>query len=153
VDRLASAVATISTGLLAGAFVYAFFTVVPTFSEVPLKIHLPYRDALMRHNSVYVQIVMCLSIVTPLWLAYVTRESLSARSLAISASILSVTAFLVTRFGNVPINQMIRTWSADALPLGYQEFLNLWLMFHNIRTLAALAGFVCIVIAEARLKK
>jgi uncharacterized membrane protein len=152
-DRLASALATVSTGLLAGAFAYAFFTVVPTFSEVPLNVHLPYRDALMRHNGMYVQIVMALSILTPVWWAYTLRGSMSARSLAISASFLSLTAFLITRFGNVPINQIIKTWSAIAPPPGYQQLLSRWLIFHNVRTVTACGSFLCIVIAEAANKK
>lgn len=69
-NRWTSAFATVSTGLLAGAFSYAYFTVVPTFSEVPLAVHLAYRDALMRHNGMYVQIAMGLSIVIPAWWAW-----------------------------------------------------------------------------------
>src|SRR5690242_4898658 len=148
-DRLASAFATISTGLLAGTFGYAFFTVVPTFSEVPLDVHLPFRVALMRHNSIYVQILMGLSILTPLWFTHSARYSRTATLLGISASVLSIIAFLVTRFGNVPINQMMKIWSADMPPLGYQDLLNRWLVFHNVRTVAAVASFICIVIAEA----
>ena len=36
-DRVANILALLSTGLLAGAFAYGFFTVVPTFYEVPLE--------------------------------------------------------------------------------------------------------------------
>jgi hypothetical protein len=129
------------------------FTIVPTFSEVPLNVHLPYRDALMRHNGMYVQIVMAFSILTPVWWAYTLRGSMSARSLAISAFFLSLTAFLITRFGNVPINQMIKTWSATAPPPGYQQLLSRWLLFHNVRTVMALGSFLCIVIAEPANKK
>jgi uncharacterized membrane protein len=152
-NKLAKAMAILSTGLLAGAFTYAYFTIVPTFSEVPLKVHLTYRDALMRHNGIYVQTVTGLSIVAPAWWACTLRASAGARSLAISASILSWTAFLVTRFGNVPMNQLIKTWSPDAPPPGYQELLGRWLLFHNVRTVAALASFVCIVIAATALKE
>jgi hypothetical protein len=38
-EKIASVFAITSTGLLAGAFAYAFFTVVPTFYEVPLEVH------------------------------------------------------------------------------------------------------------------
>ena len=50
-ERLVKFMAILSTGLLAGAFAYAFFTVVPTFYDVPLEVHLTFRNALMRHNS------------------------------------------------------------------------------------------------------
>jgi hypothetical protein len=44
---------------------------------------------------------------------------------------------------------VIRTWSATALPSGYQEFLARWETFHNIRTGAAVTSFVLIVVAQA----
>jgi uncharacterized membrane protein len=152
-EKIASVLAITSTGLLAGAFAYAFFAVVPTFYEVPLEVHFTFRDALMRHNGVYVQIVMALSILTPLWSAYTTQRSGGRRSLAVLASLLAATSFVVTRFGNVPINQMIKTWSAATPPPGYKELLGRWLVFHNIRTVTAVVSFLCVVIAETIFKK
>ncbi len=148
-ERLASVAALLSSGLLAGAFAYGFFAVVPTFYEVPLEVHLTYRDALMRHNGIYMQIVMAGSILTPLWWAFTIDRSMSSRWLAISASVLAAISFLVTRFGNVPINRLIKTWSAMAPPADYERLLHRWLIFNHIRTLAALCGFACIVIAAA----
>jgi uncharacterized membrane protein len=146
-DRVANILALLSTGLLAGAFAYGFFTVVPTFYEVPLEVHLTYRDALMRHNGIYMQISMAVSILTPLWWAFSMDGPMISRLLAISASSLAVTAFLVTRFGNVPINQMIKTWSSTMPPANYESLLGRWLVFNNIRTTAAAVGFACVVIA------
>jgi uncharacterized membrane protein len=146
-DRAANILALLSTGLLAGAFAYGFFTVVPTFYEVPLEVHLTYRDALMRHNGIYMQISMVVSILTPLWWALTMDGAMISRLLAISASSLAVTAFLVTRFGNVPINQVIKTWSSAMPPANYQILLDRWLVFNNIRTAAAAIGFACVVIA------
>jgi uncharacterized membrane protein len=152
-DRSARVLAIMSTGLLAGAFAYAFFAVVPTFNEVPLEVHFTFRDALMRRNGIYMQVVMGLSILTPLWWAYTIRGSASARTLAISASLLSLISFLVTRFGNVPINQMIKTWSAATPPPGFQDLLQQWLTFHNVRTATAVASFLCVAVVEAAIKK
>jgi uncharacterized membrane protein len=146
-ERLASVAALLSSGLLAGAFAYGFFAVVPTFYEVPLEVHLTYRDALMRHNGIYMQIAMAGSILTPLWWAFAIDRSMSSRWLAISASSLAAISFLVTRFGNVPINRLIKTWSAAAPPADYQHLLHRWMIFNGIRTVAALSGFACVVIA------
>ena len=145
-DRVANILALLSTGLLAGAFAYGFFTVVPTFYEVPLEVHLTYRDALMRHNGIYMQISMAVSILTPFWWAFSMDGPMISRLLAISASSLAVTAFIVTSFGNVPINQMIKTWSALTPPSDYKELLGRWLVFHDVRTVTAVASFLCMVI-------
>jgi|SRR6266404_9072652 len=152
-ERLVKFMAILSTGLLAGAFAYAFFTVVPTFYDVPLEVHLTFRNALMRHNSAYVQSIMALSFVTSIWLAWSLRASNSARTLALSASVLVLITFLVTRFGNVPINQMMRTWSVATLPQDYQQLLARWLVFHNVRMVTAVSSFLCVVIAATTQKK
>src|SRR3954471_20766984 len=142
-DKLASVAALLSSGLLAGAFAYGFFSVVPAFFYVPLEVHLTYRDALMRHNGIYVQIAMAGSILTPVWWAFAIDRSIGSRWLAISGSSLAAISFLVTRFGNVPINRLIKTWLVTALPADYEGLLHRWLIFNNIRTAAALCGFVC----------
>ena len=146
-EKFANVVAITSTGLLAGAFAYAFFSIVPTFSEVPLEVHFTFRDALMRHNGVYVQIVMALSVLTPLWSAYTIRVSDSRRSLAILASLLAATSFVVTRFGNVPINQLIKTWSVENLPANWKALLHTWDRFNLVRSLSALGCFVSFIAA------
>lgn len=152
-EKFASLVAITSTGLLAGAFAYAFFAVVPTFYEVPLEVHFTFRDALMRHNGVYVQIVMALSIPDS---ALVRLHDSRLKWQAFTGNIgvaLAATSFVVTRFGNVPINQMIKTWSAATPPPGYKELLGRWLAFHNIQTVTAVVSFLCVVIAETIFKK
>jgi uncharacterized membrane protein len=152
-ERLAIVAALLSSGLLAGAFGYGFFAVVPTFYEVPLEVHLAYRDALMKHNGIYVQILMAGSILTPLWWAFAIDRAMSSRWLAISASSLAVVSFLVTRFGNVPINRLIKTWSAVAPPVDYERLLSRWLIFNDIRAASALSCFVCVVIATTLLRE
>jgi uncharacterized membrane protein len=147
-EKIASCFAMISTGLLAGAFAYTFFAVLPTFYEVPLAVHLAYRAALMRHNGIYVQGLMALSIITPLWWSFTIRGSGSLRVLAVLASLCSLTSFLVTRFGNVPINQLIRNWPPSSPPPGYQDLLQRWTTFHNIRCTTAAAAFVLVVLAQ-----
>ena len=152
-ERLAIVAALLSSGLLAGAFAYGFFAVVPTFYEVPLEVHLAYSDALMRHNGIYVQILMAGSILTPLWWAFAIVRAMSSRWLAISASSFAVVSFLVTRFGNVPINKLIKTWSAVAPPVNYERLLSRWLIFNDIRTASALSCFVCVVIATTLVRE
>ena len=144
-EKVANVLALLSSGLMAGAFAYGFFAVVPTFYEVPLEVHLNYRDALMRHNGIYMQISMAVSILAPIWWASTMDDgSKNSRWLAISASLLAVISFVVTRFGNVPINRMIRTWSAVAPPADYERWLNRWMIFNDFRVTTAVMGFACV---------
>lgn len=152
-DKIANFLALMSSGLLAGAFAYGFFTVVPTFYEVPLEVHLTYRDALMRHNGIYMQAIMAISVLAPIWWGLTMDGPAISQRLCVTASLLSVISFVVTRFGNVPINRMIKTWSAAAPPEGYAQLLDRWMVFNAIRTAAAALGFVCVAVAMMSIRK
>jgi len=152
-DRVANFLALISSGLLAGAFAYGFFAVVPTFYEVPLEVHLTYRHALMRHNGIYMQTIMAISILAPMLWALTMDGPRISRGLSITASLLCVISFAVTRFGNVPINRMIKTWSAVAPPADYERLLDRWMAFNTLRTATASLGFVCVIFAMMSIRK
>jgi uncharacterized membrane protein len=152
-DKIPNFLALISSGLLAGAFAYGFFAVVPTFYEVPLEVHLAYRDALMKHNGIYMQTIMAISVLSPIWWALTMDGPGISRRLCITASLLSVISFVVTRFGNVPINRMIKTWSAAAPPPDYGRLLDRWMTFNALRTATAALGFICITFAMMSIRK
>jgi uncharacterized membrane protein len=140
-------IAMTATGLLAGAFMYGFLNVVPTFSEVPVKVHLIYRVQLMNHNSMTMQFLMGVSIIASLWYAVVYRHSLPVMSLAILAAALALTSLLVTRFGNVPINQIIKTWPPDQPPANWTALLHTWDRYNLIRTLTSIGCFISFIMA------
>jgi len=147
-NKLAQALALLATGLLAGVFYYGTFTIIPAFYEVPIEVHLKYRVALMNHNAVYVQLLTVIAILTPVWLAFVYKKSLMIRNYAILAAIAALISILTTRFGNVPINRMMRVWEAGKAPANWHEILDKWNMFNDIRTVFALASFLLVLIAS-----
>jgi len=139
--------ATLATGLLAGAFLYGTLNLVPTFYEVPMNVHLRFRIQLMDHNSISMQLLMAISILTPLWYARVNRDVKKVVVLSLLAAAMALTALLVTRFGNVPINFLIRKWSDTGLPSDYQYHLKLWDNYNIVRSTAAIASFILIIAA------
>ncbi len=149
--RVAKLLSLMSTGFLAGVFTYAFFAIIPAWNEVPRQVHFAYRVALMRHNAIVMQSVMALGIVAPLCLAWTIRAIPAARACAVAASIMNLTAVLVTRFGNVPINRLVRKWLTEPPSADYLVPLHRWTVFNNIRSLAAVFGFALILIADALL--
>jgi Domain of unknown function (DUF1772) len=149
--RVAKLLSLMSTGFLAGVFTYAFFAIIPAWNEVPRQVHFTYRVALMRHNAIVMQSIMAFGIVAPLWWAWTIRAMPAARACAMAASIMNLTAVLVTRFGNVPINQLVRKWLTEPPPADYLVPLHRWTVFNNIRSLAAVFGFALILIADTLL--
>jgi Domain of unknown function (DUF1772) len=147
--QVAKMLSLMSTGFLAGVFTYAFFAIIPAWNDVPREVHFTYRVALMRHNAIVMQSVMAVGILAPLWWAWTIRVMSAARACAVAASVMNVTAVLVTRLGNVPMNQLIRKWLTEPPPADYLEQLHRWDVFNNIRTVAAIFGFLLILIADA----
>lgn len=136
-----------ASGLLAGAFFYTNLSVVPTFYEVPEPVHFTFRIQLMTHNGILMPALMALAILTALWYAILTRSQGRVRNLALLSAGLALTALLVTRFGNVPINQLMRTWPPANLPANWKEILHTWDVYHLLRTAAGLGSFVAFLIA------
>ncbi|MEU6587302.1 DUF1772 domain-containing protein [Nocardia sp. NPDC046763] len=137
--------ALVSTGVLAGAFTYARIAVSPTFRAVPMDVHLTFRVALMAMNAPFMQALMGLGAVTSIAFAFASDGR--ARIVAALAGLSALTSLLVTRFGNVPINERIKTWHIGSLPANYEAQLNRWETFHDIRTVAAVLAFILLLTA------
>ncbi|MFF0455011.1 anthrone oxygenase family protein [Nocardia africana] len=132
-------------GLLAGAFGYSAVNVLYAFREVPLDVRFTFHVALMRVNGPVMQSLMGLAVLGTLVLAVRSRGG--QRRIAASATVLVLLSFLVTRFGNVPINQQIKRWAVSAPPANYAEILRRWELFHFTRTGCAVAAFVLVIVA------
>ena len=150
-ERLTGLLALLSSGMLAGAFGYALVCVVPTFEAVPLPVHLAFRTALMDMNGIFMQGLMGLSLLAVAGFAFVLTDR--ARRLgAGAAALLTLTSFLVTRLGNVPINGEIRGWSATNPPVDWAEQLQRWEVFHEVRTTAAIGAFIVLLLVTERVR-
>src|ERR1700722_20323373 len=106
--QMAKLLSLMSTGFLAGVFTYAFFAIIPAWNEVPREVHFTYRVALMRHNAIVMQSIMLVGIIAPLCWAWTIRSMPFARACAVAAGLVNLTVVVVTRLGNVPVNQLIR---------------------------------------------
>src|ERR1700754_4510320 len=77
--RVAAAVALLASGLLAGALGFGWANVAPTFSTVPLDVHLTFRVALFARNGVIMPVLMVASFAATVWLAGTLRRPGPAR--------------------------------------------------------------------------
>jgi hypothetical protein len=141
----AAVVALLGTGLLAGAFFYGWANVEPTFAAVPLEVHLPFRVQLMNRNGVVMQALMAVSFGAAVWLALAARGRVGA--CAAGAAGLTAVTFLLTRFGTVPIHDEIRQWATGALAPDFEQRLQVWGAFNDVRVATAVAAFALLVTA------
>ncbi|MEU1374505.1 anthrone oxygenase family protein [Streptomyces triculaminicus] len=149
--RLLQALSLFSTGLLAGAFGYGAANLVPTFDAVPIDMRLDFHAQLMKMNGITMQATMAVSALSSLALAAAERGR--ARVLAGAAGALAVASFLITRFGNVPINGRIKQWAATEPPAGYAAILRRWELFNDARTLTAAIAFGLLVLLALRVRR
>ncbi|GAA3749978.1 hypothetical protein GCM10022225_37820 [Plantactinospora mayteni] len=146
--RVVRGLALLSSGLLAGAFGYGAVNVVQAFQSVPLEVRLTFHTALMRMNGPVMQSVMGVAFLSTLVLAVLFRNT--PRMLAAGASLLTLATFLVTRFGNVPINRQIREWLAGSVPADHAAILQRWELLNYLRTFTALTAFVLLLVVVDR---
>ncbi|MFH9968779.1 anthrone oxygenase family protein [Streptomyces mirabilis] len=146
--RLLQGLSLLSTGLLAGAFGYGAANLVPTFNAVPLDMRLHFHAELMKMNGITMQGAMAVSALSTLALAALTRGR--PRVLAAAAGFLTVASFLITRFGNVPINGRIKQWAATAPSADHASILHRWELFNDARTLTAVVAFALLTFLALR---
>src|ERR1041384_120252 len=65
----------------------------------------------------------------------------------------AVVVAVVTVFGNVPINNQIKTWTVASPPSNWSDFANAWWRFQSVRTIAALAGLMLVILATLNTQK
>ncbi|MGW4352245.1 DUF1772 domain-containing protein [Nocardia sp. NPDC004582] len=141
--RLLTAAALLTTGYLCGAFGYGLINVAQAFKTVPLDVRFTFHTALMKVNGPVMQSAMGMAALTALLLAIYSGGVV--RRWAATAFGLVVTSFVITRFGNVPINGKIKQWAVGPRPDDYAQILHRWELFHIARTGTALLAFLIII--------
>lgn len=142
--RSVRSLALLSSGLLAGAMGYGTVNVAQTFKVVPLDVRLTFHAALMNMNGPVMQTAMGLAAVSTGALAVLSRGV--SRLVAAGAAGLVVVTFLVTRFGNVPINGQIKQWAVGPVPADHLAILQRWDTFNLVRSIAAVTAFVAVIV-------
>ncbi|WP_327665437.1 DUF1772 domain-containing protein [Streptomyces sp. NBC_00498] len=141
--RLVHGIALLATGLLAGAFGYGAANLAPTFDAVPQNMRFDFHTELMKVNGITMQAAMAVSALSSLALAVLMRGR--HRAVAAVACAFTITSFLVTRFGNVPINGRIKQWAVHGASADTAELLRRWELFNNTRTLTAVVAFTFLI--------
>lgn len=92
---------------------------------------------------------------TAILLTMVLSWTARGRPVVLSLYLLAIAsmaaAALVTRFGNQPINATVMTWTAGAMPPGWEDIRDAWWRWHLVRvgaTFAALALLVAAVMSD-----
>ena len=102
-------------------------------------------DISMRASFKYVIYAAVLANVLLVLLAAKTPSSLIFITATI-ALIALVAEIMLTLKGNLPINDVINTWSADTIPANWTAFRDKWFTIFQYRQIASITGFISLLI-------
>jgi hypothetical protein len=135
--------ALLTSGVLAGAFAYAWLIVFPTFFDVPTDIQLRFRVPLMARNAPLMPPLIAAVLLSCAALAVTARGR--ERLVAGLAGTLALACLLITFFGSVPISKEIKTWNPEALPPEGADLLDQWNIYNDLRSIAAIVPFLLVL--------
>jgi uncharacterized membrane protein len=135
--------ALLTSGVLAGAFAYAWLIVFPTFFDVPTDIQLRFRVPLMARNAPLMPPLIAAVLLSCAALAVAARGR--ERLVAGLATASALACLLITFFGSVPISKELKTWNPEALPPEGADLLDQWNIYNDLRSIAAIVPFLLVL--------
>jgi hypothetical protein len=92
--------------------------------------------------------VIYISLVSSIVLTILTSMNTSSMlfigsSIALIALIIDI---ILTLKGNMPINNLINTWTKDNYPSDWKSYRSKWLSIFNKRQIVTITGFLCLLI-------
>jgi uncharacterized membrane protein len=140
--------------LVTGVFWGTWFTLtrsIETFSAAEF-IHI--GQTIIRNVAWPMRILMPACILFMIVSASLVTEKNSPRFyLSVTACLLIVIALLVTLLVEVPIDNQIRTWTAETVPTDWTTLRARWQVFHTARTFVSLASLGSLILAVLSTKQ
>ena len=91
--------------------------------------------------------IVVLGVLFTIAAAFLARSERPNFYLLIVAGIFIVAVALITRFGNIPINNQILTWSINSPPPNWAELAQKWWRLQTLRTLMAIGALAFLISA------
>jgi archaellum biogenesis protein FlaJ (TadC family) len=101
------------------------------------------QNMLQSLRTLLVSLVVLATIITFLS-AYLQKQDKSAFIYLILAAVFFIACILITRFGNKPIDDIVITWTKDAVPNNWTELRDNWWSFHILRTVAEIIALLLV---------
>lgn len=77
--------------------------------------------------------------------AYRQRENKTVFLPLIIAGLFLISCMIITRFGNLPIDSQVMSWTEDTMPSNWIELRDRWMSFHRMRTGVELVALVLVI--------
>jgi uncharacterized membrane protein len=142
-------VAVLSTGLLAGIFFGDRMGASFARPELSPSSFVTFQQVQHVHFVKMMPVLMGIAILSSsAWLVLIRSRIGTVSFLFLALGTLAYISVLVlTRVVNVPINNQLMTWTASSPPPDVMKIWTRWEQVHTVRTVIAVLGFACEVLA------
>jgi ABC-type transport system involved in multi-copper enzyme maturation permease subunit len=94
--------------------------------------------------------LVVLATITTFISAYLQRQNKTAFISLIVAGFFLISCIIITRFGNLPIDNQVMAWTEDTMPSNWIELRDRWMSFHRMRTGVELVALVLVTWSSIR---
>jgi uncharacterized membrane protein len=137
--------------LVTGVFWGTWFSLSRTMYQLSPETFIIIGKQIMQNIALGMSIMMPLGIVGVLVLLLMAGRRKKAHFYwLLTTFILFVLALAITLFIEVPIDNQIKTWTPDALPIDWKAIRDRWQFYHTDRTFLSLAGIICYLMAAIK---
>jgi hypothetical protein len=110
--------------------------------------YLEQQQNLVRSLNTLMVAMVVLATLVSVASAFLQRKNKLVFVALLLAAACFASCILISRFGNLPIQQDMLTWSVDSLPADWTMLRDKWWSFHIIRTIAELMALVLVAWAS-----
>jgi len=107
------------------------------------------QNMLQALKVLMISLVVIATIIT-LVSAFLQKNNKPSFIALLVAAVFFIACILITRFGIIPIDDTIMTWTSESLPNNWTEFRDKWWSFHIMRTIAELIALFLITWASIK---
>jgi len=107
------------------------------------------QNMLQSLRTLMVSLVVIATLITMLS-AYLQKHDKPAFISLIIAGVFFIACILITLFGNKPIDDIVITWTKEAIPNNWVDLRDNWWSFHILRTLAEIIALLLVTWASIR---
>jgi ABC-type transport system involved in multi-copper enzyme maturation permease subunit len=88
--------------------------------------------------------LVVLATITTFISAYLQRQNKTIFISLVIAGFFLISCMIITRFGNLPIDNQVMSWTEDTMPSNWIELRDRWMSFHRMRTGVELVALVLV---------
>jgi hypothetical protein len=130
--------------LVTGVFWGTWFTLTRSLDVFPPENFIRIGKTIIANVGLPMRILMPGTLFTLLWLCVVARKDRPSIYFFAIAFTLMVIALIITVAVEVPIDNQIKTWTAETLPQNWTALRARWNTFHTLRTFISIASFIAL---------